>query len=326
MLAFVALVGAVLPAPLSKAAFDPRPVVVGGSTANIIYGKLQRAAQLPTTRLSKTPLAAVDNLGALQSLLWSSFAMASVPAGASARVNELPRTRALEQSMLFIDLLPPEADGFRLPFMQKKTPSAPALDRALVDAASERGALHAYILLSGEPALAQCVEALSSSPLRATLIALEEGTTVASTRGWVCSMEQQDHDGALIGPLAVRNGWKIDEKGDGALLQPLTPAAEPVTLSREDLAELAVQCALRLSRDESEGCAEAGVCRVLRVGRGASNLLQERPTRNYDSVIGGAKTRERLGSIKSADWSSLLAPFGVVRESDPNDWRLLREV
>jgi hypothetical protein len=139
-------------------------------------------------------------------------------------------------------------------------------------------------------------------------------------------MEQQDHDGALIGPLAVRNGWKIDEKGDGALLQPLTPAAEPVTLSREDLAELAVQCALRLSRDESEGCAEAGVCRVLRVGRGSSNLLQERPTRNYDSVIGGAKTRERLGSIKSADWSSLLAPFGVVRESDPNDWRLLREV
>lgn len=273
MLVSVALVAAVLPAPLSKAAFDPRPVVVGGSTANVIYGKLQRAAQLPTTRLSKTPLAAVENVGALQSTLWSSFAMASVPPGASLKASELGRTRALEYGLLFIDLLPSEPSGFRLPFMEQKAPIAPPLDRQLIDLASERGALHTYILVSGEAALAECVEALSSSSLRATLIALEDGTSVSSTSGWVCSMEQQDHDGALLGPLAVRSGWQTDETGEnGALLPPLTAA--PAEIAREDLAELAVQCALRLSRESSEGCAEAGVCRVLRVGQGEPSALK----------------------------------------------------
>ena len=26
------------------------------------------------------------------------------------------------------------------------------------------------------------------------------------------------------------------------------------------------------------------------------------------------------------DWGALLAPFGVVRQSDPNDWRVLVEI
>jgi hypothetical protein len=30
--------------------------------------------------------------------------------------------------------------------------------------------------------------------------------------------------------------------------------------------------------------------------------------------------------VESADWGALFAPFGVVRESDPADWRVLREI
>ena len=62
----------VLPTRLQPSAFDPKPVVVGGTTANILFGKLQRAAQLPTSLLSKNPHSAVDDRGKLESLLWSS--------------------------------------------------------------------------------------------------------------------------------------------------------------------------------------------------------------------------------------------------------------
>ena len=47
---------------------------------------------------------------------------------------------------------------------------------------------------------------------------------------------------------------------------------------------------------------------------------------NYESTIGGPKTRAALGTAQSANWGELLAPFGVVRKQDPNDWRVLLPV
>lgn len=46
---------AVLPAPRSPLLGKPRAVVTGGDTGHLVYGKLQRAATLPGTRLSKEP-------------------------------------------------------------------------------------------------------------------------------------------------------------------------------------------------------------------------------------------------------------------------------
>ena len=43
-------------------------------------------------------------------------------------------------------------------------------------------------------------------------------------------------------------------------------------------------------------------------------------------VIAGPKFRKAQGVVRSADWSAVLAPFGVVRESDPADWRCLVSV
>ena len=33
-----------------------------------------------------------------------------------------------------------------------------------------------------------------------------------------------------------------------------------------------------------------------------------------------------MGVVSSADWTTLLEPFGVIKASDPNDWRLLVDV
>ena len=43
-------------------------------------------------------------------------------------------------------------------------------------------------------------------------------------------------------------------------------------------------------------------------------------------MIAGPKFRKAQGVVSSADWSAVLAPFGVVRESDPADWRRLVSV
>ena len=45
--------------------------------------------------------------------------------------------------------------------------------------------------------------------------------------------------------------------------------------------------------------------------------MTERPVVNYESTIGGPKTRAALGTAQSADWGALFAPFGVVRQSGP---------
>ena len=115
-----------------------------------------------------------------------------------------------------------------------------------------------------------------------------------------------------------------------------------------------MQCALRLGRSEAEGCPKLRVLRISRSdGALASRPKNEcarahepaasphrrtiapaepppppriRPVRRYDAVIGGPKTRARLGSVASADWTALLGDFGVVRQSDPSDWRCLVDV
>lgn len=204
---------AMLPAPLTSADFDPRPVIIGGSTANLLYGKLQRAAQLPTTRLAKNPCAAVNDRGKLESLLWSSFAMSNLPASDALRREDLGGTRDLSSGLLFVDNLASEKGGGGLfgglPFGKKNAAAegaAPPLDRSALELASSRGALHAFVLLQDDAAVQECVDLLAGLPLCATIIAPEAGTSVASTPGWVCPT-LQDHDGALLAPLAVRNGW-----------------------------------------------------------------------------------------------------------------------
>ena len=96
-------------------------LVAGGDPANILHGKLQRASQLPTTRLNKTPIAAVNDRGALSSLLWSSFAMSNVPSSAWLEPARLPNSFMLRDGLLFYDMTTDDPKsglgGFKMPKM-----------------------------------------------------------------------------------------------------------------------------------------------------------------------------------------------------------------
>ena len=106
-----------LPSALSRS----ENIVAGGATANLLYGKLQRAAQLPTTRFNANPIAAVTDKGALSSLLWSSFSMANVPSGKSMDPSALlvngKGAAPLRGSLYFSDTTAnePVQGGFKLP-------------------------------------------------------------------------------------------------------------------------------------------------------------------------------------------------------------------
>ena len=285
-------------------------VVAGGDTANIIFGKVQRAAQLPTTRFNPAPLAAVDNGRALSSMLWGSFAMSAVPSGGWLEPERLTRTAALCNSLVFLDQTTSETRSgmpFGLPFGKKNAAQnvAGPIDLSVVEAAGARGSDHLFLVVEAAN-VGECKAAIDNLAVAppTTIIAPADGVSIASTKGWV-QKTVQDHEGVLEGGVALA----ADDMAAGGVL------------AREDLAEVVVQCALRLSLTPEEG---APLLRVIRVAPSADTA--EREVQNYDSVIGGPKFRAKQGTVVSADWSDALKPFGVIKKSDPDDWRLLVDV
>jgi hypothetical protein len=190
----------------------------------------------------------------------------------------------------------------------------------VLDAAGARGASHAFLLVDAadvDETLA-AVERLGSRP-PTTVIAPSAGVSCVPTKGWV-QKPIQDHEGVLVGGVVLRPGYEYDDDGNGRQVS-LDTASDggQSLLPLEDLAEVAVQCALRLSHTEEEGAPPLRVVRVSADDR----TLAERPVVNYDTVIGGPKFRASQGTVSSADWTEMLKPFGVTKRSDPNDWRLL---
>ena len=88
---------------------SPVPVLTGGDTSNLLFGKIPRPATRPGSRLSPNPLAAVDEQGRLSSVLWSQFMMSSVPQQDKASRSDLDRSPRVAESLLFIDCT--QADG-----------------------------------------------------------------------------------------------------------------------------------------------------------------------------------------------------------------------
>lgn len=341
MLVAPLLCGLQLPAPLRPSRSSAVPVIVGGDTANVLFGKIQRAATLPGSKLSPNPVAAVDDLGRLGKVLWSQYMMSSVPSSDAISRDELERSPRMAESLLFIDCTMSVAGGglpnpFSGLFGNKIEPQAGrAPDPMLLSLAAARSATHVYVMVDGgesggTAALQEYARTLEESGLTATLIAPEDGVTLQSTPGWVCG-QLQDHEGEVQSPLAVRSGIAPSTTTDSdseapppsPQLLPSPAASAAQALPREDFAELVLQYALRCARGSDEG---APPLRVVRVAPAQGGGLTERAVMHYDAVIGGPKTRKRLGTVQSADWGALLAPFGVVRESSADDWRVLVEV
>ena len=203
------LFGLNLPAPLSPSRAAPVPVLTGGDTSNVLFGKIQRHATLPGSRVSPNPIAAVDDQGRLSKVLWSQFMMSSVPSSDSVDRGDIERSPKLAGSLLFIDCTASAAGGGGLPnplgalFGGKKVTAQAgrAPDAELLSLAQARGAAHVYVMVDGgegggTAVLGECARALSGLGLCATLIAPEDGVALQSTPGWSCG-QLQDHEGEL---------------------------------------------------------------------------------------------------------------------------------
>jgi hypothetical protein len=198
-----------LPTRLAPKLEAPNVVVTGKTTGNLVFGKLQRAAQLPGARLGTTPFASVDDRGSLSSMLWSSFAMASVASGCWLDRKDIVNTYALEGALLFVDATTAAPSGGFNPlglFGPKDTGAAPSLDVELLQFAAARGATHVYVMMDGDDqavaqAAAACQDAISGltaadgTPiavrLAATILAPVTGCTLASSPNWIADTTAQ---------------------------------------------------------------------------------------------------------------------------------------
>ena len=94
-------------------------------------------------------------------------------------------------------------------------------------------------------------------------------------------------------------------------------------LSMHDLAEVCVQCALRLPTTTSDSDGKGVVVRVVKVSSLMDDELQEsetsteRPNNDYFSLTGGPKAKAKAGVVSSVDWvrtlSCLVTSDGDVR-------------
>jgi hypothetical protein len=152
-----------------------------------------------------------------------------------------------------------------------------------------------YVLTSSEGVEA-CEEALAAYPaLKATIIAPANGVALSSDGDWV-SARPQDLEGELVAPVA------LGEDGEGSL-------------DVQDLAEVAIQASLRLSRD-----VERRTIRVVSSGGAASTRQNE----NYFTNLGGEGAKQREGDVTSVDWTATFSVLEedveVLKSPEESDW------
>lgn len=161
-------------------------------------------------------------------------------------------------------------------------------------------------------ALAECMETIGGDGI-ATLVSPDDGISLGfpDDARWN-SRRAQDLEGELSRPVAVRNGAAdcFAEEAAAAYDEDAVPpfAGAPAAMSRPDLAEVCVQCALRLSARRSKG--EDGAVRVVRARPGGGEGGKERPNEDYFTRTGGTQAEV----VASVDWARALRCFGRVRE------------
>lgn len=110
-------------------------------------------------------------------------------------------------------------------------------------------------------------------------------------------------------------------KGSEARMAAASNFKPPSNLSRHDLAEVCVQCALRLpisttsSSDDSSSSSNVRVVRVAPIvteeNTEQSSLGTERPNQDYFTLTGGLKAKAKAGVVSSVDWTRTLSCFAT---------------
>jgi len=131
--------------------------------------------------------------------------------------------------------------------------------------------------------------------LKATIIAPATGVSLSSDSDWV-SARPQDLEGELVAPVA------LGDEGEGSL-------------DVQDLAEVAIQASLRLSRD-----VERRIIRVVSSGGAAATRQNE----NYFTSLGGENAKKREGDVTSVDWTATFSVLEedveVLKSPEEKDW------
>ena len=187
----------------------------------------------------------------------------------------------------------PAAKSAPVPPAPSSKPGAP--DAQLLQALTTAPGGACYVLTSSEGVEA-CEEALAKYPsLKATIIAPANGVALSSDGDWV-SARPQDLEGELVAPVA------LGDSGEGSL-------------DVQDLAEVAIQASLRLSRD-----VERRTIRVVSSGGAAATRQNE----NYFTNLGGEKAAQREGDVTSVDWTATFSVLEedveVLKSPEESDW------
>ena len=180
-----------------------------------------------------------------------------------------------------------------IPAAPETKPGAP--DAQLLQALTTAPDGACYVLTSSE-GVGACEEALAQYPtLKATIIAPANGVQLSSDSDWV-SARPQDLEGELVAPVA------LGEEGEGSL-------------DVQDLAEVAIQASLRLSRD-----VERRTIRVVSSGGAAATRQNE----NYFTSLGGENAKKREGDVTSVDWTATFSVLEedveVLKSPEEKDW------
>eukprot|EP00536_Pseudo-nitzschia_multiseries_P003486 jgi/Psemu1/301991/fgenesh1_kg.54_\ len=176
----------------------------------------------------------------------------------------------------------------------------------------------------------------------ATIVSPEDGVILGGDEddsGWK-SARPQDLEGELSQAIAVRDATKdfvassgnsgnpSSDNGSQARLAAAsadyinTDMTKGLSLSRHDLAEVCVQCALRLPTNPAptptgaDNDCRLRVVRVIPFGTDQKEDTEwtERPNQNYFSMMGGKKSKAREGTVTSVNWVNTLGP--LVADSD----------
>ena len=187
----------------------------------------------------------------------------------------------------------PAAKSAPVPPPPSSKPGAP--DAQLLQALTTAPDGACYVLTSSEGVEA-CEEALAAYPsLKATIIAPANGVALSSDGDWV-SARPQDLEGELVAPVS------LGDSGEGSL-------------DVQDLAEVAIQASLRLSRD-----VERRTIRVVSSGGAAATRQNE----NYFTNLGGEKAAQREGDVTSVDWTATFSVLEedveVLKSPEESDW------
>lgn len=178
--------------------------------------------------------------------------------------------------------------------------------------AVQRQCAHIYVLATTDTLMA-CQSALEkcADSIPSTIVCLQEGLRMVSTKGWVSSREQ-NMEGDFINSMKLLQVIRDDDEtnvGKKKNCNADTSTKSDGTIPVEDVVEIIIQISLRTERENV-----ASSPKIVQLSLGdcnENNDLVEKPNSDYFTMMGGKQMKELSGTVKTVtSWEQLLSPLG----------------